>query len=190
MAVKVGNSWVSEAAYTYAKSRVENQKSGDGSSVLKELQEKYPDTNFRIGTAPFQGTGYNNISIAPNILKEMEENPEKRMEYEALIYDITSHQKTLNGNDGLKAHGSIITEDGGLCGWGISQSKNRSQISLNKKNKGNWLQEMLDSLNKSKKKKKKGLQVAKKDKGNSIGQKKTANKSNSKTIGNSIDMKL
>ena len=190
MAVKVGNSWVSEAAYAYAKNRMENQESGGGNNVLKELQEKYPDTNFRIGTAPFQGTGVKNISIAPNILKEMEENPEKRMEYEALIYDVTARQNTLTNRDGLKAHGFIINSDGGLGAWGISQSKNRSQISVNKKNKGNWMQELLDSLNKTKKKKKKGLQVAKKDKGNSIGQKKTANKSNSKTIGNSIDMKL
>ena len=62
MAVKVGESWVSEEAYAYAQAR------------MKESEEK-------------------NISIAPNILKEMENDPEKRMEYEALIYDCVKFQE-------------------------------------------------------------------------------------------------
>ena len=42
MAVKVGNSWVSETALTYAKA-----KSGSGTSVsLKALSDRYPGVNF------------------------------------------------------------------------------------------------------------------------------------------------
>ncbi len=157
MAVKVGNSWVSEAAYAYAKSRVdkEEKEKEEGKSVLEDLQDKYSDTNFRAGTAPFQGSGLNNISIAPNILREMEKDPEKRLEYEALIYDCVSVQKSLANQKGLKAHGFIITEDGGLRAWGISQAgdNNKSVIPLSRNKKGSWMQELLDSLNTAKKKK-------------------------------------
>ena len=49
MAVKVGNSWVSEAAYAYARSKVsENTCAEDKTenSMLNQLSEKYPDINF------------------------------------------------------------------------------------------------------------------------------------------------
>lgn len=43
MAVKVGNSWVSETALTYAKA-----KSGSGTSVsLKALSDRYPGVNLQ-----------------------------------------------------------------------------------------------------------------------------------------------
>ncbi len=49
MAVKVGNSWVSETALTYAKA-----KSGSGTSVsLKALSDRYPGVNFNKHTELF-----------------------------------------------------------------------------------------------------------------------------------------
>ena len=49
MAVKVGNSWVSETALTYAKA-----KSGSGTSVsLKALSDRYPGVNFTTNTELF-----------------------------------------------------------------------------------------------------------------------------------------
>jgi len=83
MAVKVGNSWVSEMALTYAKA-----KSGSGTSVsLKALSDRYPGVNFTTNTQNFSQKGTNNIQIAPNILVQMQNDPDKRVEYEALIYD-------------------------------------------------------------------------------------------------------
>ena len=154
MAVKVGNSWVSEAAYNYAKSKVnENTCSEDKkeNSMLDKLSEKYPDIQFNTSTKPFSGTGKNNISIAPNILKEMENDPDKRMEYEALIYDCNQviknmPDKTQNGAT-IKSFGFIIHADGSLSGWSVSESggdTNRNRYSLDKNKKDSWYDKILE----------------------------------------------
>lgn len=151
MAVKVGNSWVSEAAYAYAKARQEEPKTGDG--MLSQLSEKYPGTDFSTNTEPFSGKGTRNIAIAPNILKEMEQDPDKRLEYEALVYDCVSLQKTLpdtfrqNGSK-LQAFGFIIDSKGGLSAWSISQpigtkGKAASQCRLPRQDKGSWMSRIL-----------------------------------------------
>ena len=154
MAVIVGNSWVSEAAYNYAKSKVnENTCSEDKkeNSMLDKLSEKYPDIQFNTSTKPFSGTGKNNISIAPNILKEMENDPDKRMEYEALIYDCNQviknmPEKTQNGAT-IKSFGFIIHADGSLSGWSVSESggdTNRNRYSLDKNKKDSWYDKILE----------------------------------------------
>lgn len=121
MAVKVGESWVSEEAYAYAQAR------------MKESEEK-------------------NISIAPNILKEMENDPEKRMEYEALIYDCVKFQEQFAQTAkqrGIKTCGFVIGADGGLRMWGISEAKSsgkRVQVSLEKQNKASWSKKLLEKI--------------------------------------------
>ena len=118
MNVKIGNSYVSEAAANFAKN---NSDDGD-KNILKSLQEKFPNLKISVGTSPFSGTGTNNLSISPKILKEMQNNPEKKIEYEALIYDV-ANQNISSPN--LKSHGFIITDDGGLRGWGISEHNDK-----------------------------------------------------------------
>ena len=140
MAVKIGQSYVSEAALSFAKNSADDDK-----NTLKNLQEKFPNLKISVGTAPFSGSGTNNLSISPKILKEMQNNPDKKIEYEALIYDIASQN---NSRPGLKSHGFIITDDGGLRGWSISESGNdRKNISLDKKNKNSWLESLLPKKN-------------------------------------------
>lgn len=150
MAVKVGNSWVSEAAYNYAKQSAESAQSKDG--ALQGLSEKFSEVNFSTNTAPYQGKGTRNIAIAPNILRQMESNPEKRLEYEALIYDCTSVQKSLPnryGDSKLVGHGFIIDSNGSLSAWSITQSggeKSRSSCLLPKQDKSSWFGKMLGGL--------------------------------------------
>lgn len=116
MAVKIGNSYVSESAAAYAQSRQTDEKS---ENVLGELSKQFKDVNFGVGTQPFGGTGTNNISIAPNILRQMANDPEKRMEYEALIYDCDNVLKDSANRPGLKAQGFIIDGKGELSMWSI-----------------------------------------------------------------------
>ena len=158
MPVKVGASFVSEAAYEFAKARRAEKEEGKeekGKGVLKELKEKYPGLNITVGTGPFSGTGTNNLSISSKILKEMEQDPEKRMEYEALIYDV-AHTDVNGGimpGRKLKSHGFIIDDKGGLRGWGISESEEgnrRSQSHLKRSEKKNWWEEMLGKPKKKK----------------------------------------
>ena len=143
MAVKVGNSYVSEAAYSYAASQA-REKTG----VMKDLAEKFPHLKFNVDTSPFSGTGMNHVSISPKILKEMEKDPEKRVEYEALIYDIAhTDVQSIQPGRSLRSHGFIIGDDGGLRGWGVSTGEDgtrRSQSSTRRSKEKNWWRKMLD----------------------------------------------
>ena len=125
MNVKIGNSYVSAAAANFAKNSSDDEK-----NILKNLREKFPNLKISVGTAPFSGTGTNNLSISPKILQEMQNNPEKKIEYEALIFDIATQNFS---QPGLKSHGFIITDDGGLRGWGISEHNDKKNSPLNKK---------------------------------------------------------
>lgn len=160
MPVKVGGSYVSEAAYSFAKAQATDNTENSG--VMKSLAEKFPNLKFSVGTAPFSGTGMNNVSISPKILKQMETDPEKRMEYEALIYDI-AHTDVQSGRapeHKLKAHGFIIENDGGLRSWGISEyndGNRRQQSHIKRSDKKNWWQEMLGKPTKKSSKEKKSF---------------------------------
>ena len=118
MAVKIGNSYVSESAAAYAQSHVDEKSE----NVLADLSKQFKDVKFGVGTQPFGSTGTNNISIAPNILRQMANDPEKRMEYEALIYDCANVLKDSANRPGLKAQGFVIDGKGELSMWAISQS--------------------------------------------------------------------
>jgi len=135
MAVRIGQSYVSEAAANFAKNSAD-----EGDDILKNLQKKFPNLKITVGTAPFSGSGTNNLSISPKILQEMQKNPDKKVEYEALIYDVAS-QNISSPN--LKSHGFIIDDKGGLRGWGISQHDDKKTSPLNKKDKKSWLQKLL-----------------------------------------------
>ncbi len=146
MAVKVGNSWVSETALTYARSKADS-----GASVtLKGLSERYPNINFSTNTQPFSQKGTNNIQIAPSILAQMQSNPEKRVEYEALIYDCAqlSYSGQINSNGHVKAAGTIINADGSVSGWSITQADVGNEVKhktkLDKTKKDSWADKLLE----------------------------------------------
>ncbi len=161
MPVRVGNSYVTEAALAFAQKSaaesVDKEKTkGKGiSGVLAELAEKFPKLKFTVGTQPFSGSGKGNVAIAPNILKEMEDDPAKREEYEALLYDVQQcteemSMTRLNGNK-LKAHGWIIHKDGGLSAWSIGTSegggsKPEASGRVNRSSKKAWWQSLLDEM--------------------------------------------
>lgn len=115
MAVKIGNSYVTESAMAYAQSRIDEKSD----NVLSDLSKQFKDVNFGVGTQPFSGSGTNNISIAPNILRQMANDPEKKLEYEALIYDCNNVLKNSANRPGLKAQGFVIDGKGELSMWSI-----------------------------------------------------------------------
>lgn len=205
MAVKVGNSWVSEAAYAYAQSKVnENTCAEDKkeNSMLNQLSEKYPDVQFNTSTKPFSGKGKNNISIAPNILKEMENDPDKRLEYEALIYDCNQviknmPDKTPNGAT-IKSFGFMINADGSLSAWSVSESggdTNRNRYSLDKNKKDSWMDKILEKKKQKKieeKKLEEKLQIKKEEQAElqeKLIEAAGSAKSPTETTGNIVDIK-
>lgn len=142
MPVKVGNSYVSESAYEYAKSQT------DEGETLKTLSEKFPNLKFSIGTKPFCGSGLNNVSIAPNILREMEKNPEKKLEYEALLYDVANLNPPPSSMN-IKSHGVIIDSNGEMSMWSIGESKSE-KISVKREEIKSWWEKLLEKLKENK----------------------------------------
>ena len=196
MAVKVGNSYVSQQAYDYAKAKVDSEKSqgSETNSVLQDLSKRYPETNFAVGTQPFGGKGTNNISIAPNILRKMENDPEARLEYEALIYDCAEclkNEPTKHGNSTIIARGFIINEDGSLGGWSISQVDGGKKAKTYKKVEKDELKERLKKIREKKAtEKKKAEKVAEKKIAEKAAEKKIAEKAAEKSEGQIIDIKV
>ncbi len=167
MPVKVGNSYVSEAALAFAQKSaaegVDKEKTkGKGTSgVLAELAEKFPKLKFTVGTRPFSGSGMGNVAISSKILREMEKDPAKREEYEALLYDVqettASLPRTRADGSKVQAHGWIIHEDGGLSAWSIGVSegggrKPEASGRVNRSSKKAWWQSLLDEMKDKKKK--------------------------------------
>lgn len=150
MAIKVGNSYVSEAGYAYAKQKAQSE--GQSGSVLEQLSKDYPDVNFSTSTSPYHGKGVNNIAISPNILRQMQTDPDKRLEYEALIYGCNKIQKSLEGKSSITgkkiaAHGFIIDANGAVSSWRITRADNtesRCSTLLDKNDEPHWLIKMLD----------------------------------------------
>ena len=144
MPVKVGKSYVSAEALSFAQA----QENSSG-NVLKDLKEKFPDLKFQVGTAPFSGSGLKNVSISPKILREMQNNPEKRVEYEALLYDVSN--LNWNQNPTVKSSGVIIDDNGEMSMWSISKSdggeNKRVKVTLDKNDKKSWWQTLLDEIN-------------------------------------------
>ncbi|MBE6095562.1 MAG: hypothetical protein E7199_08885 [Schwartzia succinivorans] len=166
MPVKVGNSYVTEAALAFAQKSAaesvdkEKTKGKGANGVLADLAEKFPKLKFTVGTQPFSGSGKGNVAISPKILREMEKDPAKREEYEALLYDVQQCTEEMsmtrpNGNK-LKAHGWIIHEDGGLSAWSIGVSegggrKPEASGRVGRSSKKAWWQELLDEVKEKKK---------------------------------------
>lgn len=157
MLVRVGNSYVTEAALAFAQKSaaesVDKEKTkGKGTSgVLADLAEKFPKLKFTVGTQPFSGSGKGNVAISSKILREMEKDPAKREEYEALLYDVQQCTEGMsmtrpNGNK-LKAHGWIIHEDGGLSTWSMGSSEGSDRSGrVNRSSKKAWWQSLLDEM--------------------------------------------
>ncbi|RDU63741.1 DUF6033 family protein [Helicobacter ganmani] len=152
MAVQIGDIYVSQAAYDYVKS----QKFGDiqgvqkdssdstSNALLGELVVKYSNLNFNSN----EQKGLNNLSIAPNILKEMADDPKVREKYEALIYDINELaknpiKKDLFGGE-IETSGFVINADGSVSGWAVSRSKSESS-------EKSYIEKMLEELEKIRK---------------------------------------
>ena len=92
----------------------------------------------------------------------MENDPDKRLEYEALIYDCNQVIKNMpdkmpNGSK-IKSFGFIIDSNGGLSAWSISESgdnTNRNRYSLDKNKKDSWLDTILEKKKQKKMEEKK-----------------------------------
>lgn len=160
MAIKVGGSYVSETAYAQAKVKIEGEINSNGKtstgSYLTSLQEKYKGMNISSNVQPYSGSGTNNIGISSRILNEMANNPDKRLEYEALMIDCQTAEKSLSSafaSKGLNlvSHGFIIGADGGLSSWSVvtsgdSNTKSTFNSYLDKSNKSSWYDTMMKNL--------------------------------------------
>ena len=153
--VSIGNQrGISSTAVELARAHVsEVKESGEkqtADTVLNDLKNQFKGTNFTVGTKPGAGIGTNNITIAPSILREMASNPEKRVEYEAVIRDQVAAAgvwKQLCPN--VQNAGFVIHSDGNSSGWSMSRPNGENGngfFTATVKRKENWIQEMMNKL--------------------------------------------
>lgn len=154
MAIRVGDTYVSETAYAQAKANIENeQKDGSASvsSYRKSLQQKMDGWAISTNTQPGV-SGVRNIGIHPSILRQMANDPEKRLEYEALLIDVKNVSENMRLPKGMKliAQGFNIDANGGLSSWSVTQTENRnaekSTSKLPKDKKEYWNDILLERL--------------------------------------------
>ena len=133
MAVKVGNSWVSEAALSYAKVKADSGES----ATLNGLLDRYTGVNFSTNTQAFSQKGTNNIQITPIIL----------------IYDCaklisSGAMDWAPAGSHVKAAGTIINADGSVSGWAITEDDNgdesREKTKLDKDKRDTWEKKILE----------------------------------------------
>lgn len=200
MAVRVGNSYVTQQAYDYAKAKIDSEKSqgSEKNSVLEDLSKQYPETTFAAGTKP-GGKGTNNITIAPDILRKMENDPEARLEYEALIYDcaeLLKNEPIKQGDSTIIARGFVINEDGSLSGWSVGQTGGGEKTKTYKKVKKDEVKERLEKIREKKAEEKKIEKKAvekkteKKNAEKKAEEKKIAEKSAKQSEGRTFDIKV
>ncbi len=89
----------------------------------------------------------NNVAIAPNILREMENNPDKKMEYEALLYDVANLPPPPSSMN-IKSQGVIIDKNGGMSMWSIGES-GRDKISVKRDEIKSWWEKLIEKLQKN-----------------------------------------
>jgi hypothetical protein len=155
MAIRVGDTYVSETAYAQAKANIENEQKGGSTSVnsyLKNLQQKMDGWDISTNTQPFGGSGVRNIGIHPSILRQMANDPEKRLEYEALLIDVKNVSENMRLPKGMKliAQGFNIDAKGGLSSWSITQTEGgnaaKATSKLPKDKKEDWNDVLLERL--------------------------------------------
>lgn len=109
--------------------------------LLNGLLDRYPGVNFSTNTQAFSQKGTNNIQIAPIILAQMQNNPDKRIEYEALIYDCaklisSGAMDWAPAGSHVKAAVTIINADGSVSGWAITEDDNGDERAKNEAGQG------------------------------------------------------
>ncbi len=118
MGVKIGNSYVSESAFEYAKNQVDEKSKSKSENVLNSLKKQFKETKFSIGTQPFNSSGTNNISISPNILREMANDPDKKIakqkEIAEKLKSANEYLKSREGEIGFQGGSVSIDKDGNI----------------------------------------------------------------------------
>ena len=112
-------------------------KSTNSNTYLQELREKYPTANITaqafnsekaFSNYAFGSIGsFNNVAIAPNILKQMADDPAIAEKYETYIkklVDCEQESKDYSARNGgeLLAHGVTIDKNGKVNFWSISRA--------------------------------------------------------------------
>ena len=132
MPVKVGNSYVTEAALAFAQKSAaesvdkEKTKGKGANGVLADLAEKFPKLKFTVGTQPFSGSGKGNVAISPKILREMEKDPAKREEVGALpvrMYKGLWYQASWGDDLNALTPGTKFQADGTQTHIGVIKQK-------------------------------------------------------------------
>lgn len=150
MAIQVGTNPAHDTTHTITQQKVHGQS---GASIsIQSLSEEYPGVSFL--TEPTQqGNGADadailySVSIPASLFSQMESNPEKRVEIEALIQDcVNAMKKSVRDLAGrgieVTSCGTDLDDDGNPTMHSFVKTGDNTarkfSVSLPKNNKNNW----------------------------------------------------
>ncbi len=158
MGTMVGDIHAADTSYAKAAAGAEESKAKKTGNLLQELKKQFSDLNIGVGGSGRGATfssGLNNVSIAPNILKEMSEDPEARAKYEDVLNEIqgswrNAYNLRYPGNGRRVYQEYFIMSDGEVGMMSISESggspQNPAVAKLPKDDKDSWLERIMKSI--------------------------------------------
>ena len=147
--INVNGSWVSHESYHKAVALTEDkQENANTRSVANSVWQMFSGWGKSNESEPFNVGGVHNVSIHPQVFRDMANDPEKMVEMKARFLDDIKFQKW--GVEQLKAKGvqviamgTVYNADGSSSAWSITRtedtrSKRRSLIEIPKEEKPTW----------------------------------------------------
>ena len=147
--INVNGSWVSQESYQKAVDLTANhQENATAKSVASSVWQMFSGWGQSTNTEPFNVGGLHNVSIHPQVFRDMANDPDKMVEMKARFLDTIKFQQW--GVDQLKskgvqviAMGTVFNADGSSSSWSITRNpdtraQRRSLIEIPKDEKPTW----------------------------------------------------
>ncbi|MCL2002959.1 MAG: hypothetical protein FWG72_03010 [Oscillospiraceae bacterium] len=151
--INVNGSWVSQESYHKAVALTANrQENANARSVANSVWQMFAGWGQSTDTKPFLASGVHNVSIHPQVFRDMANDPEKMIEMKARFLDTIKFQQW--GADQIRARGdtviamgTIFSADGSSSSWTIARTpdtraQRRSLIEIPKNEKPTWVELM------------------------------------------------
>ena len=87
----------SETAPTQKNSTVENDKAKNAAAYAKELAKLVPSVDFKVGNSYSTAKGGKTLTVNPQLLEKMQNNPKKEKDMKDLIKGVESATKLMDG---------------------------------------------------------------------------------------------
>ena len=147
---RIAGNYVAAQAAAHVRSKLRG--SSTGNQYLNKLSAQYPDLEFSVGAKPFGRQGIGNVTIDPATLREIESNPKKRSEFEAMLKDCNqcAKESAIMGKSKIVSQGFLLDANGELQGWSVTKNSSGTQsrflTPLDRERPSGWFNSMTTLL--------------------------------------------